>query len=505
MAKAKHLPLILFLLTIIVSVSLTLSRMSPPVHSSSSSSYVGAEQCGTCHVDIYEGWNQTNHAYAVRLIQNASGNFYSIGSTGNRAGTPSRVYNETSFMAGCRDCHVTGGNNFDPLGAANQTWPEWDTDPAKFLNIQCEVCHGAYQSHGSDNPAMILNYSAALCELCHQPGSSHDNSHWQSAHAESLADLLASGHASDTCLSCMSTQGAIGLDVYLNTTNLESVSCVACHDPHSHTYETQLRYENSTELCGQCHTGSHHPQYDVFMESPHDKAGVECASCHGQGTHFAHGHESAMVNHTWGVYGMYYPYNQTMAEEPIVCSNCHTQSWATSQLGVIQGLTRELITNVTEAIDNARAVILTANQTSGVNQTEIDLAETMVDSAEDYVDYVENDHSEGFHNPEQTFATLSQAANLASEAESMALEARTTVLASDKTTLESQVSNLQAQVTSLQNQTTTLQGDIDSLETKIDSLESTAATVPYLYGGIGLAIGFIVGAAIIFVVRRGKP
>ncbi len=234
-------------------------------------------------------------------------------------------------------------------------------------------------------------------------------------------------------------------------------------------------------------------------------AGLECTSCHGQGTHFGHGAVSPMINHTWGVYGMYYPYNQTTAEEPIVCSTCHTQSWATSQLGVIQGLTTELVTNVTQAIDNAKATLTIANQTSGVNQTEINQLLAMVEVAEDHIHDVERDSSEGFHNPEQTFAILSAAAHLASEAESTALEARAAALASEATTLGTQVSSLQNQVTSLQNQTSTLQSDIEGLEEKIGGLESAAETVPYLYGGLGLAIGFIVGAAIVFLVRRGKP
>ncbi len=487
----KKTPLLLFTLAIILCVSLSSSSLKI---STGNSEYVGPEQCGSCHTDAYEGWIQTNHANAVMLIQNASGNFYSIGSTSNLEETLSRVYNETSFMASCRDCHVTGGNNFDPLGEANQTWPEQDTDPAKFLNIQCEVCHGAGMEQPWGEASMIVNYSATLCELCHTPESTHDNSHWQSAHAKSIADLLTSDHASDSCLSCMSTQGALGLDVSLNTTNLESISCVACHDPHSHTYEAQLRYEDSTELCGQCHSGSRHPQYAVFMEGPHEKAGLECTSCHGNGTIFAHGHISAIVNHTWAVSGIYYPYNQTMAEEPIVCSTCHSQDWATSQLEVIQDLTTELITNVTQVIDNAKATITIANQTSGVDQTKIEEALAKIETAESYVHYVEDDSSEGFHNPEGTFATLSEAALLASEAESTALEARAITLASNVTSLGTQVSNLQNQVTSLQS-------DIEDLEAKIGK----PTTAIYTYLGIGLVVGFIIGAAIIFALRRGKP
>ncbi len=499
MAKSKHLSILMFLFIIVVGITFSLPNPPRVYSADSNGSYVGAATCGQvgCHTDIYEGWNQTNHAVAVAFKENASGNFYSVGSSYNDPGPPpeSRWRSESSFRASCRNCHTTGGNDFDPLGATNQTWPEMTTDPAKFLNIQCEVCHGAYQDHGPTNPAMDIDYSAMLCELCHVPGSSHDNSYWQSAHADSMPDLLGSDHAADYCLSCMSTQGSLGLDVTLDTADLASVSCAACHDPHSHTYDAQMRFESSTELCGQCHG-----QAELFENSAHSLAELECTSCHGQGTHFAHDRESAVVNHTWGLFGMFYPYNQSISEEPIVCSSCHTQSWATTQLGVIQGVTAGIITNVTKSIGNAKASIDVANQTSGANQTQLNAALSMIDEAEDLLHDLERDGSTGFHNPEQSFAMLGEAAHLSNEAQLLAFES----IASEKTALETQVSSLEAQVTSLQNQTDTLQTDIEGLETKIDDLESAAATVPYLYGGLGLAVGFIIGAAILFVARRGK-
>jgi predicted CXXCH cytochrome family protein len=496
MKETKKSQLILFFVVIFAGFLLLSSGTPSRVHSSSSSSYVGAEQCGTCHPEQYTNWNQTDHANMAGIAEiNVSGTFYWVA-------FPTNVMNQTSFINRCAKCHVTGWDS------DTKTWPYWNsTDPAlagKFLNVQCEKCHGPDTM--SLPVEQRINYSSSLCGECHtQYGD------WQhSAHNESLTDLRASEHAADYCIRCHSTQSFV--DYYnfssnvedvigkINLTNpeLDPITCQLCHNPHSNQYEYQLRFENSTELCGQCHTGSHHPQYETFTESPHEKAGLECASCHGQGTRLFHGAEESWFNHTFWIYNTFYPFNQT---DPVVCSLCHTRSWATSQLGVIQGLTTNLITNVTQAVDNAKTSINIANQTSGVNQTQIDLATSMVETAETYISSVENDRSEGFHNPEQTFATLSEAAHLANKAQLLAFEA----LNSEKTTLEAQVLSLQTQVISLQNQTATLQSSIDSLEAKIDSLESTVATIPYLYGGIGLAIGFIIGAAIIFAIRKKKP
>jgi chromosome segregation ATPase len=192
---------------------------------------------------------------------------------------------------------------------------------------------------------------------------------------------------------------------------------------------------------------------------------------------------------------MFYPYNQTL--QPVVCSNCHTQEWATSQLGVIQSLTDELVANATNTVDKAKAAITVANQTSGVDKTKLTSASSMVETAESILESINRDASKGFHNPEQTYTVLGEAARLAGEAQSTALTARADALSTQSTDLQTQVSNLQ-------NQVSTLQTDISDLETKIDGLQSTVATVPYLYGGIGLAIGFVIGAAILFVLRRGK-
>lgn len=160
----------------------------------------------------------------------------------------------------------------------------------------------------------------------------------------------------------------------------------------------------------------------------------------------------------------------------------------------------ELVANVTNAIQNAKDSIDVANQTAGVDQTQISLAASLIEAAEGYISDVERDASEGFHHPEHTYATLGQAAHLTNEAQVVVFDS----LAAETTTLETQVSSLQTQITSLDEQTAALQADIETLESKIDELESAAATTPYLYGGVSLAIGFVIGAVIVLVARRGK-
>ncbi|MCK5605258.1 ammonia-forming cytochrome c nitrite reductase subunit c552, partial [Candidatus Pacearchaeota archaeon] len=197
----------------------------------------------------------------------------------------------------------------------------------------------------------------------------------------------------------------------------------------------------STELCGSCHSGSRHPQDEFFFDSAHDKAGLECTSCHGQGTMLSHGSESEVTNHTWGIYEMHYPYNQTMDEEPIVCSTCHTQEWSTSQLNVIQTTISKANVNVTTIIEEVESTISLANATTGVNQTKVNQATSLIEQASDKVNLVNYDGSSGFHNPEETFAMLSDAMRLANEAGTLALEAQG----------EAQVANLEVRTNSVRN------------------------------------------------------
>jgi predicted CXXCH cytochrome family protein len=316
--------------------------------------------------------------------------------------------------------------------------------------------------------AISTDYSGSICASCH----SQYNDFVVGPHNSSLEDA-----PMDMCLSCHSTQGFLGQEVTLETEGLDSISCVVCHTPHSATNDFQLREETQTETCGACHTGTlHHPQYDLFTEGPHEKAGLDCTSCHGQGEALIRGSVTEHFNHTFAIYDTYYPYNQT---DPLVCTKCHDQTWATTQLGIIQGTTEEVIANVTKAIHEADTAIATASQTSGVDQTKITEAVELFEEAEHWVEYVENDKSSGLHNPEATFELLSEAWRLAGKANSLAINAQQEATSGQLTSVQEDLSNVQEDLSNVQ-------GNLNSTQT-------------YMYvgaiGGIigGLILGLLVG------------
>jgi predicted CXXCH cytochrome family protein len=476
-------------------IAITLSIFVATLAPVAAQEYMGAEFCGMCHPAEYESWAETPHASAAGIeAVNETGTYYYV------AAFAHRVYTEEAFLASCRNCHVTGWDE------DTESWPEQDTDPGKFLGIQCEYCHGPYQSHGADNPAMTIDYSPNGCADCHRQPADLE----LSRHSQSLDDLLSRSYAGDTCLKCMSTEGFIGKDVTVETEGLESISCAACHDPHSIENHYQLRYETAQEVCAACHVGSHHPQAELFPDSAHDKADVECANCHGAGERLWHGSNSAWYNHTFWIYNINYPYDQ---EEPMVCAQCHELEWATEQLETVQSTTEGFFANATEVVHAAEEAITAAG---AAGATEADLAEAteLWEEAEAMVHWVEADGSNGFHNTERALAMVNYAAQLAGEAQAEAkdaiadilddektdLESEKATLESEKAALESDKADLESDVDTLTSDVSTLESQVSNLETEVDELSAKAgSTMNYAIGAI---IGLIIGAVAVFFLKK---
>ena len=439
--------------------------------------YKGAEFCGMCHPSEYEGWQETAHANAAGMT--AEGTFW--------VADPTRDMGDLdAWKDSCAECHTL---NWD---SETKTFAFSETDPVMGLNIQCENCHGAYVPHSADNPAMDLDYTHETCVECHSGRQVED--HLNSRHSQSYEDLQTNDHAGDSCLHCMTTQGAIegeGSQTY-GAEGLVSLSCVACHDMHSEENPHQLRAETANDLCAKCHLGSHHPQAeeDVYFSGPHEKADVECVDCHGLGEHFAHGHVSEWFNHTFWIYDTYWPYNDT---RPVTCSKCHEIEWATEQLEVIEHTTETMAHAAEEIIEAAYSVI----ESAGLSETEAAELTEVVDAASSTVHYWIADGSGGLHNPEATFAAISAAAHDANEAAVEALELSNSDLESDVGTLEAAAITLEAEVTSLES-------DVSDLEAEIEELSNQGFEIPG-FPVASIALGLLMSAAVVFYISKPKP
>lgn len=113
------------------------------------------------------------------------------------------------------------------------------------------------------------------CGTCHQ--SIHDD--WaQTLHADALATLEAIGQGSNaSCLPCHTVGfGEEGGFVDRATTDaLANVGCEACHGPakaHMSDPLSQAKLPTvsiSADVCGKCHQGAHHPNFEDWESSLH--------------------------------------------------------------------------------------------------------------------------------------------------------------------------------------------------------------------------------------------
>jgi len=303
--------------------------------------------CAACHkqggiaTPVYDEWKQTIHAVAQDSL------------------------NLPYFGYDCLECHNTG---WDP-NTANYGADEYvvkdsthtpnyvitdQTNWDRVKNVQCESCHGPLgnqdrtlsASHWDFQTVNVPNYKAEVCGECHQDEHHPYFEEWSES-AHSVSNQTSFVVSNKRCVKCHVAQNFVMFakdpenyrDTILVTgENIEPITCVTCHDPHSKKYPGQLRFDvtGSNTICDECHTSEidvvdinatpHHTTSEVLSGSPnfgfryegetyqnsaHTYAATErCINCHVFMTPFVEG-EGAKTGHTF---------------EPRVeaCADCHT-------------------------------------------------------------------------------------------------------------------------------------------------------------------------------------
>lgn len=195
--------------------------------------------CGNCHVEKQGDWEGTVHAEAWAGLQ-GSGHAQEF----------------------CEGCHTVNGLGNDADGGGYLA-----TTDTRYLDVQCESCHGPGLAH-VENPtdATVPDAYATVgldaeqgCGECHQ-GTHHPFvEQWEtSLHGQ----LNAYPAGRDGCNACHSGGGALaawGVNTsYVEQGETFAITCVVCHDPHAHTNDGQLRFPIGgvaieDNLCSQCH------------------------------------------------------------------------------------------------------------------------------------------------------------------------------------------------------------------------------------------------------------
>ncbi|MCZ7544710.1 MAG: multiheme c-type cytochrome [Anaerolineae bacterium] len=188
------------------------------------------------------------------------------------------------------------------------------------LLYAAELELGIVQSTAQQVFSSVTVEDPARCADCHR--DVHDQ--WQtSPHANAslnqifLEDLAHRGSPS-YCMRCH----ASGYDASTGEYVFEGVVCSSCHgtvDGAVHP-PAPMQASNSSELCGQCHSGAHAPTYNEWLASAHRAKGVDCMDCH---TPHNNGLILGDVNTTCGGCHLEALVDEVHMGEDMNCVDCH--------------------------------------------------------------------------------------------------------------------------------------------------------------------------------------
>ncbi len=223
----------------------------PPASAGGFLGYVQGEEgqptCAQCHATPSSNWTNTEHSHAWNSLQDSGG--------------------AQEFCEACHTVSQLGNAATEPAG-----WTS--TGDPRYVDVQCEACHGEGETHVANPQATQPLPSLAVGEdLTNGCGECHNGTHhpfveqWEmSKHSEVVG--FAASRAE--CAGCHRGQGTLlawGVrSDYLEKDSEEplAVVCGVCHSPHDATFEGQLRFPVRTpdvqlHLCARCHDRSSVP------------------------------------------------------------------------------------------------------------------------------------------------------------------------------------------------------------------------------------------------------
>jgi len=295
--------------------------------------------CASCHStdgvasDVYSQWVNTRHAISQDSVSSSH------------------------YGYECLSCHNTGWDiSTDNFGAdefvffnPNQTPDYTITDQEnwnKVKNVGCESCHDPMgtqdgtlnlTTHWAFGINNVPDFTADACGKCHNVEHHPYLGEWQqSLHASGAPDFIKNNReARGECFYCHFAQDFVA---FLDDPNydaasfkpsgeLQNITCVTCHDPHSAGNSGQLRIPtgDAKTICDVCHTVQteevnvdetpHHTtsealsgavnfgyQYpgEIYVNSPHTYATRErCLDCHVHSSPFDATTGIAVTGHTF--------------------------------------------------------------------------------------------------------------------------------------------------------------------------------------------------------------
>jgi DmsE family decaheme c-type cytochrome len=267
--------------------------------------FIGSEQCGMCHVDLYKGFFKNPHYKSI-----ASGK-------------------ESPDKTGCEGCHGPGANHMAAGGGAATIRAFSQMSPSQIIDtcLSCHakdfskanirgsahteadvVCTNCHSIHGSTQPKFLLakkqnelcygchgdvraqfnmpvkhrvNEGVMQCTDCHNPHGSFAAS-WRNGSGSNL--VLASHDNEEPCLKChVDKRGPFTFE----HASVRVEGCMACHVPHGSTNAKLLKRPVVFTVCMECHNGAGsfgREDLGVFLQpNTHnllDPKYQQCTLCH---------------------------------------------------------------------------------------------------------------------------------------------------------------------------------------------------------------------------------
>lgn len=156
-----------------------------------------------------------------------------------------------------------------------------------------------------------------------------------------------------------------------------------------------------------------HAEYEIFMGSTHESAGVACADCH---MPYMKKGNTKISSHKWSS-----PLNNI--EES--CGVCHREGsdWLKERVETIQTQTKNIQDIAGNTVVKAITAIQKAQENPGVDKELLAQAQEMHRKGQWYLDYVIVTNGYGFHNPTESMENLSKAIDYAHQAIQLAKDA----------------------------------------------------------------------------------
>lgn len=179
------------------------------------------------------------------------------------------------------------------------------------------------------NPSVRSYVGAAVCQTCHRS----EHASWTTTkHSVALSVLQEAGQGENAnCLPCHTVGFGqdTGYTSEADTPQLANVQCENCHGAGgrhiANPSQSQMAIPLSADVCGQCHTGSHHPNFEQWSESKHaaalttlqenSHASDACLQCHSV--------EAVLASGERVVLALPEQVETVVAQNPITCQLCH--------------------------------------------------------------------------------------------------------------------------------------------------------------------------------------